>query len=385
MPGAAARRRGSRRHENRRQTQKSRRPAPTTSQTHLAGVIMWLPRRDVLRSHSELPSGCYEHPVVILSPQPLSTGKVVILILTSFGETDILAKFPNKPRLRRAYLPIHPTSPHPDTALQLHLKKPAVLRRKTYANTREQHTVPFDILRSYDRQDPKARYALTSDSYKQLIHHADFAVPVCSLPSCIPCCDDDDDGDDGIVSTNISLPDAPEARPVSYLTPPATPPRLTHGTIPPVPPAPPRPSSPVPESHQATGMFSYIPPRLAPRAAHRQLVDTLPYSHSPDRPKRGGIDIGYIAKWVLALIFGAAVLGGGFFGLWSAWTHRAELGRGLLGCVSWIGLHAFRLVKGAVVGIARCVVWLVKQVAALAAKAWGWLRGGGGGVRGVYL
>lgn len=200
-----------------------------------------------------------------------------------------------------------------------------MLRRKTYANTRDKHTVPLDILRAYDRQDLKTRYALTGDSYKQLIHHADFAVPVCSPPAGIP-----SRGEAGgvVVPTNISVPDARGTSPAPYLTPPATPPRFTYGTIPPAPPAPPRRCSPVPQPHQSTGASSYTPPRLAP---------------------------------------------------------HTELERGSPGCVSGLGIHAFRLVKGAAGGVARGIVWFVKQVAELAAKTWGWLRGGDGGVPSVYL
>ncbi|GAB1311886.1 hypothetical protein MFIFM68171_02096 [Madurella fahalii] len=230
---------------------------------------MWLPRRDGLHNHSELPSGCYEHPVVVLSPQASAADKVVILILTSFGETDVITKFPNNRRLRCAYLPIHTASPHPDTDLQLHLEKPAVLRRKTYANTREKHTVPLDILRAYNRQDLRTRYALTSDSYKQLIQHTDFLVPVYSLPSGLLRLDNDDEG--GIISINISAPDVRQTSPVPQLGRPATPPRLAYGTILP---EPPRPSGPVPEPHRPTHGFSYIPPRLA-RPAQRRPCQRL--------------------------------------------------------------------------------------------------------------
>lgn len=42
---------------------------------------MWLPRRKGLRQHSELPEGCYHHPVVILTPQASLTDEVVVLIV----------------------------------------------------------------------------------------------------------------------------------------------------------------------------------------------------------------------------------------------------------------------------------------------------------------
>jgi hypothetical protein len=103
--------------------------------------------------------------------------------LTSFGETDIHEKFPHKRnrRVRLAYLPIDP-SPHPDTTTRLHLEGHVLLRCNTYVNTREKHTVPFDMLRSYDRDAAHIRYALTSDSYKQLAHRAGFVSPPATLP-----------------------------------------------------------------------------------------------------------------------------------------------------------------------------------------------------------
>ncbi|KAK4097463.1 hypothetical protein N658DRAFT_289369 [Parathielavia hyrcaniae] len=168
--------------------QNSRRPASTRSSAQLAGLIMWLPRLEGLPDHSELPRGCYHHPVVILSEQSSSpAGRVVILILTSFGETDILDKFPGRSerdrRLRMAYLPIHPTAPHPDTGAQLFLEGQAKLRCNTYANTRDQHTVPLDILRPYDRKATnETRYAVTRDSYHQLVRQAHFVpLPVIDI------------------------------------------------------------------------------------------------------------------------------------------------------------------------------------------------------------
>jgi hypothetical protein len=44
----------------------------------LAGQILWLPSKEELRIDIGLEDGCYNHPVVVLSPE-LSNGNVVIL------------------------------------------------------------------------------------------------------------------------------------------------------------------------------------------------------------------------------------------------------------------------------------------------------------------
>ncbi|KAH6844653.1 hypothetical protein B0I37DRAFT_355203 [Chaetomium sp. MPI-CAGE-AT-0009] len=153
----------------------SRRSALTDS---LEGMIMWLPlRKDLPRHvHSELPDGCYGHPVVILSPQASLPGhQVVVLIVTSFGETDVRDKFPHDIELRRVYLPIHPAR-NRNTKIQLRLQDGAKLRKKSYANTRQQRTIPLAFLQPYDRNELPARYVLTSDSYKKLARRAGFVL-----------------------------------------------------------------------------------------------------------------------------------------------------------------------------------------------------------------
>lgn len=52
------------------------------SRTGLAGLILWLPeKQERLPLHSNIPDGCYYHPVVILSPETSSSGEVVVLIV----------------------------------------------------------------------------------------------------------------------------------------------------------------------------------------------------------------------------------------------------------------------------------------------------------------
>ncbi|AEO63740.1 uncharacterized protein THITE_2126199 [Thermothielavioides terrestris NRRL 8126] len=139
---------------------------------------MWLPPRDGLETHAELPEGCYDHPVVILSPQASPPDDyVVVLIVTSFDETDIRDRFPRDrdAALRRAYLPIHPAS-NPDVETVLHLADGAELSKKSYVNTRKKHTVPLRIIRPYVGHGPAAaeQYILTRESYLALARHARF-------------------------------------------------------------------------------------------------------------------------------------------------------------------------------------------------------------------
>ena len=266
-------------------------------------------------------------------------------------------------------MPIYPTRRHPDTAAQLHLEHHAVLHRKSYANTQHQHTVLLDILRAYDRHDTKTRYALTSESYQQLICHAGF-VPICSPLG------------GGALTANSSVS---TIRPVPRLTqppynsrpavsPPPTP--LTYGTV-----LVPR----VPVGHYgrdlsaARGDYNSQPTQGTMLCSRQP--DTLPhyYSHVANAKHNG--DNGY-GRWeaLVALAIIVVLLGASAFGLWSVWAHRAELGYGLLRCLSWVGLHAFQLIEGVVGGVLRGIAWLVAQVLMavkmVAMKVWSWWRGG---------
>ncbi|KAK4158407.1 hypothetical protein C8A00DRAFT_28687 [Chaetomidium leptoderma] len=305
------RRRGSRRH-----IQNSRRPPSSVSRTDLAGLIMWLPQRDGLRKHSELPEGCYGHPVVVLSPQASATDDVVILILTSFCKTNIIDKYPNNPKRRLTYLPIHPTDPHPDTAAQLHLKNHAELELNSYVNTGEKHTIPFGILRPYDRHDTNnTLYALTSDSYQQLINHARFVPPVCLPTTSVPTT---------TTTTTVTtprpvLPDAsenrrPQPQPLRYDDSPV-PASLSYGT---------------PTAQQQQQQHRHISPSLPP--------DTLPSYYSPaprqnnnngdnawwDGPQAAAAPPTAAARTILVTV---VALGASLLGLWSAWAWFRGGGR----------------------------------------------------------
>lgn len=100
--------------------------------------------------------------------------------MTSFGETDVNDKFRNSIQRRLAYLPIHPAE-HRDTNIQLYLQNSAQLRKKSYVNTREPHTLPFKCLAPYDRKDKTTRYVLTSESYQTLARLAEFELDATAL------------------------------------------------------------------------------------------------------------------------------------------------------------------------------------------------------------
>ena len=47
----------------------------------LAGLILWLPPRERLPPHREIPEGCYNHPVVVLSPKAARGDDVVVVLV----------------------------------------------------------------------------------------------------------------------------------------------------------------------------------------------------------------------------------------------------------------------------------------------------------------
>ncbi|KAK6866265.1 hypothetical protein PG995_002793 [Apiospora arundinis] len=167
----------------------SSRLADTTTSTHLPGLILWLPRRDP--SHESIPGldeGAYNHPVVVLSVFA-QDGKVVVLPLTSFDETDLLERHRESPYKRKSYLPIDPANAHPDNGKLLRLKNPLLpLRKKSYINTKSKHSISLEILRPYQCN---ADFVLSKASYQELIEYCGFQPPPpppppSPLPKCIP-------------------------------------------------------------------------------------------------------------------------------------------------------------------------------------------------------
>ncbi|KAI0146448.1 hypothetical protein BJ166DRAFT_64978 [Pestalotiopsis sp. NC0098] len=95
---------------------------------HLAGYIGWLPPMSTEGVDRSLSDGCYNHPIVILSPLARD-GKVVILILTSFDGVDLATKH-RSAQIRQRYLPISPSPAHPDNKMLLHLDHSSLPLRK---------------------------------------------------------------------------------------------------------------------------------------------------------------------------------------------------------------------------------------------------------------
>ncbi len=56
-------------------------PGTSFEAATLAGLILSLPPREGLPDHSELPDGCYNHPVVVLSSRASSQNDVVVLLV----------------------------------------------------------------------------------------------------------------------------------------------------------------------------------------------------------------------------------------------------------------------------------------------------------------
>ncbi|KAK8092761.1 hypothetical protein PG999_014348 [Apiospora kogelbergensis] len=159
----------------------SSRPVDTMASAHLPGLILWLPKKDP--SHELIPGideGAYNHPVVVLSAFAQG-GKVIVLPLTSFNETDLLERYRESPRKRKSYLPIDPANAHPDNGKLLRLKNPSLLLwKKSYINTKTKHMLSLEILRPYKRN---ADFVLSKTSYQELIEYCGFQQP---LPSPVP-------------------------------------------------------------------------------------------------------------------------------------------------------------------------------------------------------
>lgn len=247
--------------------------------------------------------------------------------LTSFGETDIVDKHPRL-ETRRTYLPIHP-SPHPDTNVQLFLENGAMLRKNSYINTRDKHTIPLDILIAYDRRDQNTRYVLKSESYKQLIDHAGFVPePVASTSN--------------IRSQSERLKLPPNSIPQTPL--------LNHptwesqyGTV---------PAARAPllvgidnHNHYNTPRSSshHTPPVRPPvrHTAQNSRADILPrYNYNSqgrgyNSTRNGGSSPGAGVGPCLALLLVALVVAGALgLGLF-VWTSLGELGQGLFSGVRW--------------------------------------------------
>lgn len=253
-------------------------------------------------------------------------------------------------------MPIDPAQ-HPDTDIQLRLENGAFLKKKSYVNTQEQHTVPVHILQPYDRRDTGTRYVLSSDSYKALASHAGYAPPTNSPYNNPPL---------GLHST----PYPPTTRTAAERLQ-LAPVYVTYGTMPT---SEPRQAASSPRGYGSRPRPLHEPSLNTVQAAHHQCPPTR-----PRQPDNTGILPRYYPPYPSAHHFGngngsnpsssakkrvlyAVLLGVTVWGLWSAWAHRAEIGNGLLGGVIWIGRRVLRWMRAAVGGLCRALVGLVRRL-----------------------
>ncbi|KAI1387128.1 uncharacterized protein F4822DRAFT_274636 [Hypoxylon trugodes] len=158
----------------------------------LAGSILWLPPKNEIRGNCDpdLEAGMCDHPVVILSPW-VDDGKVVYLMMTSFGGRDLGVRFSDNSARRLEYLPIAPAAAHPDNGMLLSLEDSSTeLSKKSYVRTKTQHRIARKSLRAYNRYG--LEYILSGKSYQDLIEYAKFTPPTShpgshavSPPACI--------------------------------------------------------------------------------------------------------------------------------------------------------------------------------------------------------
>lgn len=234
----------------------------------------------------------------------------------------------------------------------LRLQNRVKLRRESYANTRDKHTVPFAILRPYDHKDPTTRYALTPDSYQQLIDHAGFVSP-----APLPCEDASFASTPGIITipTNTRATTTTTANTFRSIPAAADHTRSrTYGTIP-TPPSSSAGRAPLPSHYSrdllpyfsTAGSYHHTPPQPAYGRTRPANVryDTLPLPNTSAAAARERCTRGGHSRWS-ALVKLALVLGVGVFVLWTAWARRAELGAWLLRPVSSAGAQAFRFLLG---------------------------------------
>ncbi|KAK8000826.1 hypothetical protein PG990_013426 [Apiospora arundinis] len=168
-------------------------PVHDKSRIVLSGVVLWLPSYEqLLRDIPGLDEDCYGHPVVVLSPE-MDQGQVTVLLvmpslpnamktedmlisslqLTSFDQMDLEDRFRDNAKMQKNYLPIFPSSPHPDNQKLLRLENESLtLRKNSYVNTRTSYEVDIEFLHPYEHRGPD--YVLSENSYHELIEYCGF-------------------------------------------------------------------------------------------------------------------------------------------------------------------------------------------------------------------
>lgn len=101
---------------------------------------------------------------------------MVPLQLTSFTNNDLNIRHPgqlNMP-IRKAYLPIDPSNPHPDNSILLHLHPASgTLRKKSYVRMNRILRVPVDSLTAYNLTPGMPDPYLSGESFEELVQYCD--------------------------------------------------------------------------------------------------------------------------------------------------------------------------------------------------------------------
>ncbi|KAM7185063.1 hypothetical protein V8F33_012625 [Rhypophila sp. PSN 637] len=406
-------------------------PSPSSSQpschhtvlsdNHVYGLIMWLPPEDEIqvvwgpdrRSQETstgalcgLRSGCYDHPVLVLSPFPTNSSitsaiagqdsflqeqNTTILIITSFGGKDIMEMYPlpSNAKKRRTYLPISPAGRHPDLAdiPVLRLEADFRLAKKSYVNITRKHTIPRQALRDYrttgnrrgDHPDGDIcglRYVLTRESYLIVARQAKYTIPAVSAAA---------------VSIPVALPSPPPPPPSPSMSrstagcgasrqvppPPSTTAARRPGLTSPIRGILARRNIPsnIPQPPTSTIFQNFQPEQVRPdglnpgrgtrvAAARTEVTPLLPVhvyqsggwagrrSGSPRRRHRDGYYLVGKAPppseprdGLIVVGVGLALLAGAGYGVWVAWVYRAAIGRGLLVSAEWIVEKGWEMIK----------------------------------------
>lgn len=161
-------------------------PMPRARNSETAGVFIpgqlsYLPKRPngepVSLLSSEVPDGCFDHPVVILSTDQRKR-EAVVLILTSLRGKS-LDEYSPISSVRAFHLPIHPSPVHPDNGVLLFLDEGLELRKKTYVKTEFQRSISWELLQpEYREQRTGKQCRLRPDSFAKLLDYIGLEAPV---------------------------------------------------------------------------------------------------------------------------------------------------------------------------------------------------------------
>ncbi|KAK4209069.1 hypothetical protein QBC37DRAFT_59212 [Rhypophila decipiens] len=422
------------------------------SDNHVYGVIMWLPPEDEIQvvwgpdGRSQVTStgalcglegGCYNHPVLVLSPVPTNSSitsatarrdscrqekNTTILIITSFGGRDIMEKYPSHSNAekRKTYLPISPAGRHPDLTdiPLLRLEADFSLAKKSYVNITSKYNIDRQALRDYrtignrggDHRDGDIsglRYVLTRESYLVVARQAEYNIPAVSAAG---------------VSCPVALPSPPPSPSMSRST-------VGYGTSRQVP-SPPSTTaaqrlgltnatrgilacrdipSNIPQPPTTTLFQNFQAQRVRPdvlnpgrgsrvAAGTTEVTPLLPVhvyqsggwagrrSGSPRRRHRDGYyPVGRapppseLRDGLIVVGVGLALLTGAGCGVWAAWVYRAPIGRGLLVSGRWLVENGWKIIKTVLKFgwrlLLSAVKWLGGVVKGTARWAWEKLNG----------